>query len=119
MDATVDTGAIYAQKGIVIPFPIRGSELHSLLQEEIIALFRSAWPRMLSGELQPVPQIQGGSSFRRKQTNLDRVRDANMMMPLKETVLWMLAHDFYPGTTAELEESGERYRLRIFVEKIG
>jgi hypothetical protein len=39
-------------------------------------------------------------------------------MTLGEAARWMLAHDFHPGTTAELEQHGERFRLQLTVTKL-
>jgi folate-dependent phosphoribosylglycinamide formyltransferase PurN len=113
----LDEGGVYAQKQLEVAFPLRGSDLHDRLQDEIIALFEATWPEIRSGKLLAIPQHEGGSYHRRKETNADRVREATSMSSLEEAVIWMLAHDFYPGTTAEMSLNGDRYRLRLAVEK--
>jgi methionyl-tRNA formyltransferase len=118
MTEIVDGGGLYAQQEVDVPFPISGLALHERLQNELIELFQRIWPRMLSGELIAQPQPTGGSHHRRKETNADRIRDERTPMMLGEAIRWMLAHDFYPGTTAELERNGERFRLRLSIEKI-
>jgi len=118
MTEAIDGGDVYAQREIVVAFPTRGRALHERLQDEMIALFKQAWPAMLSGELSARPQPEGGSYHRRKQTDADRVQSENARMTVGEAVNWMLAHDFHPGTTAEIERGGHRFRLRLSIEKI-
>jgi len=118
MTEALDEGGVYAQRPLEVRFPTRGLDLHGRLQEEMIALFKSAWPKIRSGELLPSPQKPGGSYYRRKQTNADRIRDGASTATLKDTLRWMLAHDFAPGTTAEAMIDGEAYRLRLQIEKI-
>ena len=118
MTENIDGGGLYAQQEFDVEFPIRGRTLHERLQDEMIALFKQVWPRMLSGKLMAQPQPAGGSYHRRKQTDADRVQNENTQMMLGDAITWMLAHDFYPGTTAELVRNGERFRLRLSIEKI-
>jgi methionyl-tRNA formyltransferase len=118
MTEAVDAGGLYAQRRLDVQFPISGRDLHERLQNEIIALFRQTWPLMLTGDIKPQPQPSGGSYHRRKDTNEDRSKKADVTMTLGETVRWILAHDFGPGTTAEFEQNGERYSLQLSVTKI-
>lgn len=119
MTAGIDAGGIWAQTKVELPFPMTGSALRDRLQAEMVTLFREAWPRMASGELVATDQSAGGTYHLRKETNLDRVREASdTSMSLGEVVQWALAHDFAPGTTAEMVSGGERYRVRVAVEKI-
>jgi methionyl-tRNA formyltransferase len=118
MTETIDGGGLYAQRKVDVEFPMNGRSLHARLQDEVIDLFRQAWPKMLSGELTPRPQSSGGTYHRRKQTNEDRVQDESANMTLGDAINWMLAHDFYPGTTAELLRDGKKFRLRVSVERM-
>lgn len=118
MTEVVDGGGLYAQKQLQVPFPMSGKELHERIQDEMIQFFRQAWPEMLAGRITARPQPEGGSYHRRKQTNEDRKQAADAVMTLGEAVRWMLAHDFHPGTTAELEQDGQRFKLQLTVTKI-
>lgn len=118
MTETVDAGGLYIQRKIETEFPISGRQLHERLQNEIIDLFQEAWPAMLSGQIVPQQQPSGGSYHRRSQTNQDRVQKAETVMTLREAVRWMLAHDFEPGTTAELEQDGQLFKLQLLVTKV-
>lgn len=118
MTEVVDGGGLYAQKQLEVQFPVSGRQLHERLQDEMIAFFQEVWPDMLAGRIVPHPQPAGGSSHRRRQTNEDRKQKAEAVMTLGEAVRWMLAHDFRPGTTAELEQDGQRFKLELTVTKI-
>ncbi len=118
MTEALDEGGVYAQKPLEVKFPTRGLDLHTRLQDEMIALFESAWPKIKTGELLPVPQRPGGSFYRRKETNANRVRDGASTATLRDTLCWMLAHDFAPGTTAEVVIDDQSYRIRLQIEKI-
>ena len=115
---TLDGGGVYAQAPTDVSFPMRGADLHRRLQEEIVTLFKKAWPDINAGRLLPQRQEEGGSFFKRKETNADRLREATASATLEDFARWILAHDFHPGTTAEMEMDGQRYRLRLEVEKI-
>jgi folate-dependent phosphoribosylglycinamide formyltransferase PurN len=118
MTEVVDAGGLYAQKQLQVEFPVSGKQLHERLQDEMIEFFPQVWPLMLAGEIKPQPQPAGGSLHRRKETNEDRKQKAEASMTLGEAVRWMLAHDFHPGTTAELEQDGQRFKLQLTVTKI-
>jgi methionyl-tRNA formyltransferase len=118
MTETVDAGGAYAQKQLEVESPISGRQLHERLQDEMIEFFKEVWPLMLEGRITPQPQAAGGSYHRRDQTNKDRRQNADTVMTLGEAVRWMLAHDFRPGTAAELEQDGQRFKLQLTVTKI-
>lgn len=118
MNAGVDEGDVYAQRTLDVPFPTRGRILHDNLQKAVVNLFREAWPDMAAGKLSPTPQPNGGSYHRRRDTNADRLRKADDVGSLGETIDWMLAHDFGPGTTAEVIRDGRRYKLSLNIEEI-
>jgi len=117
MHVTVDSGEVYVQKEVPYSFPVRGSELHALLQRELVALFKDSWPAIYSGSTSPRPQNGPATYHTRKQTEQDRVLDPSVKMTLGEFLAWACAHDFYPGTTAEVSYRGSNYRLTLNVEK--
>lgn len=113
----IDVGEIYVQREVACPFPMRGQELHELLQRESEKLFEDHWPEIRSGAITPKPQSGLVSSHTRRQTNQDRVLDSSVNMSVDEFMSWVLAHDFSPGgTTAEVRYGGQTYRLSLAVE---
>ncbi|MDO8488685.1 MAG: hypothetical protein Q7S42_01025 [Candidatus Omnitrophota bacterium] len=117
MTASVDAGHVYAQRKIQYNFPITGRKLHQILQEEMITLFKECWPAIFKGDIHPRPQRGAVSLYTRRQTNEDRVKKSQDVLPLYEFINWALAHDFSPETTAEVEYGLERYIVRCVVEK--
>ncbi len=117
MDASVDTGRVYAQKEVAYGSTDTGKTLHLRLIEEAIALFVRDWASLRDGKREPAPQQSGGSYFTRKQTNADRIKAEDEKMTLGELATWARAHDFTPGTTAEIVmHDGTRYTVQV--EKI-
>jgi methionyl-tRNA formyltransferase len=117
MREEVDVGEVYAQKEVPYSYPTPGRELHALLQPELVALFKESWPAIFSGAALPKPQTGPVSHHTRRQTNQDRVLDGSDPATLEELVRWILAHDFYPGTTAEMRSNGRIYKLSLMVEE--
>lgn len=117
MTAALDGGDVYVQEEVPYRFGTNGRELHGMLQDRAIDLFRRSWPAIAAGQMEPRPQGSGGSTHRRRDTVADRVREADEAPWLTEAVRWVLAHDFWPDTTAEVRCSGRRYRLRLTVEE--
>ncbi len=118
MVARVDRGAVYATRRLEDHFPETGLSLHRRLQEAMTQLFCESWGGIYAGRLRPHPVDGRGSYFIRSRTNADRCRSGKQQMTLENVVRWALAHDFYPGTTAELEIDKKRYRLRIALEEL-
>lgn len=118
MTTSIDGGGVYAQSKVDVDFPMTGKSLRDKLQREMVVLFRRAWPDMASGKAVAQPQAEGGSYFVRRETNQDRIQPADRSMTVGEFVRWGLAHDFSPGTTAEMTDGQDRYKIRISVAKI-
>lgn len=118
MDATVDSGGVYAQREVAYEYPIRGSELQSKLLVAASALFKDEWPMIYNETVRPRPQGNGGTYHTRRQTNSDRIINSNDIVSVEELILRVLAHDFNPGTTAELVRDGRRYKIRLMLELI-
>ncbi|MCC7168611.1 MAG: hypothetical protein IT565_13680 [Rhodospirillales bacterium] len=116
MREEIDSGEIWAQRPIAYALPIRGRELHEMLQAELISLFLETWPRLAASPWLPAPQAGKGSLFRRRDTEADRKRHALDRDTLEGTIRWALAHDFFPLTTAEMDWNGKTYRVRVTLE---
>jgi folate-dependent phosphoribosylglycinamide formyltransferase PurN len=117
MTRGVDAGPVYAQQALTYDFPITGRRLHEDLQRRLIDLFKARWPAIVEGGVAPAPQAGVATTFRRRDTEADRVLDADASMTLGEFVTWALAHDFSPGTTAEMACDGRRYKVRLHIEE--
>lgn len=118
MGPEVDDGAAYCQREIPCPFPLSGKELNSRLYLAANALFRECWPAIFAGEILPVPQLGQSGYHTRRETNLDRVKNSDENITVGECLQWILAHDFSPGTTAEVLHNGKRYRVKVTIEEL-
>jgi methionyl-tRNA formyltransferase len=56
IDATADTGPVWAQREVPLtPYDTAGT-IYARLQDEIVDLFREVWPDIVAGTIEPVPQ---------------------------------------------------------------
>ena len=111
--AGIDEGGVYAQRKLPRRFPETAAELQERLKAATVDLFLECWPEIRAGRLAPRPQDGTGSYHRRRDTLADRRREWNSPMTAGEVVNWILAHDFSPGTGAEIVHDGRIYRVRI------
>lgn len=118
MNEQVDKGYIYCQKYFPYSFPITGAELYDSLLKLCLSFFSEKWPDIYTGKIRPEPQTGYCSNHTRIQTNQDRQKKASEVMSLEEMINWALAHDFHPGTTAEVVRNGRVYKLRLSLEEI-
>ena len=116
----IDAGEVYCQKEVDYhPLLTTGRELHQLLQMEMINLFKCNWPKIYKGEIKTQAQVGNVFSYKRKDTEFDRKRSSIEQFSDIETVIrWINGHDFSPGTSAEIAFKGEKYKLRLDIEKI-
>ncbi len=117
MNKGVDSGSIYVQKEIPYSFPTTGKHLHKKLQQTAIKLFIKKWPQIYKRNILPQKQRGRGNYFTREDTQKDRIRDGSVKMSLHEFMTWTLAHDFYPGTTAEIRYNNTAYTIQLRIKK--
>lgn len=118
MDRSIDSGDVYVRREVAYKFPIKGKGLNELLIKEGGKLFRDYWPGIYNGEIKSEPQDGFKSYHTRKDTERDRVSDASVKTTIGECITWMLAHDFFPGTTAEVVLGDKRYRVRLTIDEV-
>jgi methionyl-tRNA formyltransferase len=117
IDNEIDSGNIYIQKEISYTFPTTGKELNTILQISAIDLFKETWAKIYKGEITPIIAKGIPSFHKRKQTNQDRIRNCMDTMSLEDFIIWILAHDFSPNTSAEVEFQGKIYKLTIQIQE--
>lgn len=117
MEKGIDEGGIYDQVEVKFDFPMTGKRLNNLLRNESILLFKTAWPAIYQGKKFPIKKkLQ--SYYTRAQTNQDRVKSAEEKMTVKDFMLWALAHDFSPNTTAEVMLNEVHYSVEISLKRL-
>ncbi len=117
MTEGVDEGDVYVQKEVEYNFPMKGKELFNLLKSELEELFIRCWPKIYSGEIRPESQKGPATCHTRKQTNQDRKLVDSSNLSLKDFILWGLAHDFSPNTTAEVIYDDRIYKVTLSIEE--
>lgn len=65
LDAEADTGMIWAQREVPLPFPLTGGQARERLREAIFTLFTDHWDDVVHRNIRPTPQ-QGPSSYHTK-----------------------------------------------------
>jgi len=117
MAASVDAGGIYAEREVSVPYGMTGGELAEKLKQACIDLFREKWPEIESGRILPKPQRGRGRNWKARELQADRRLTGRKRMSADECVRWILAHDFSPSGTAELELNGRIYELILSVRE--
>lgn len=117
MTEEVDSGDVYASKEVLYRPTTYGKELHLLLQKTAINLFKESWPNIFSKKIKPHRQKGHINTFTRSKTDKDRCIDHSATMTLDNFVKWCLAHDFNPGTTAEMIYGEKIYKLCLSIEE--
>ena len=118
MDEGVDTGGVWAQRPVEYTPLTRGRDLFQILQRDLTDLFKTSWADIFAGHANAQPQQGPVSAHTRKQTNKDRVRVLDDDSAEIRFLRWARAHDFAPGSTAEIVHAGKRYKLTIDLQEI-
>lgn len=118
MEEGIDLGPIYYQETVHYQFPETGRSLHENLMEKAALVFEKNWDEIYQTDRDPIPQKAGGSAFKRADTEIDRIKDAKEEISIENFVNWAMAHDFNPGTTAEIRMNKKRYKIRLSLEEI-
>ena len=83
-----------------------------------VDLFKDSWESIYFERLKPVPQVGPVTTHTRRQTNTDRVLTFDDRLTIEEFIRWAKAHDFSPGTTAEIRSGDSTYKVFVKLEKV-
>lgn len=109
IDATADTGPVWAQREVPLsPYDTAGT-IYARLQDEIVDLFCEVWPAIASGELVPVAQDETGAVYheRSEVDALDELR-LDDVMRVGDVIDRLRARSFGSRGFAWYEIDGER-----------
>jgi len=109
VDATADTGPIWAQRAVALtPYDTAGT-IYARLQDEIVALFREVWPAIVAGDLVPVPQDDAGAVYHAK-SEVDALDELRLddVMRVGDVIDRLRARSFGSRGFAWYEADGER-----------
>lgn len=112
LEPQADTGAIWAQRHVTVrPFDT-AFDLYTRLQGEIVALFRDAWPEIVSGHIRPVPQDASDATYHARDEILGDYR-LDPDMPVKEAMRILRARSFGDQGFAYYEDSGRKVYVNV------
>ena len=110
MDETIDSGAILAQQEVPTYPDDTGKSLYQRLEFTSLLLMRRVWPEIAG--IEPTPQGSHGTYH----------RDADLatldLEPSELRVVDKLRARTFPPYGAEFEREGQRYRVRLEIERI-
>jgi len=86
LSADPDSGAIWVQEKIFLPFPLTAGEARLLLIEEIVALFKAHWWKIYNAELTPAPQIGIGNYWKKSDVEPLNTLSATKQMSVEELI---------------------------------
>jgi len=114
IDKTADTGAIWAQKEVPLTPYDTAFEIYRRLQREIVKLFVDSWPKIVSGELTPIPQEESKAVYHKKSEvdDLDRL-DLEPYMKVEKLVDILRARSFGNKGFAYFDKDGQRVFVNI------
>jgi methionyl-tRNA formyltransferase len=118
MDPSVDTGDIIAQQAVEKQFSDTGKDLQKRLEDAQVELFRSAWPSVVSGEVESETQDQNEGTYHRTDEFEELCEfDPNETVQVKEFIDRLRALTYPPYDNATIEVDGERYYMEVDLKK--
>ena len=114
IDATADTGPIYAQR----EFPLQPLDtaytIYHRLQAEIVNLFRETWPKIAAGAIAPTPQDESRAVYHKKSEigKLDHL-DLDAVMKVRDVINLLRARSFGDLGFAYYEQDGQKVYLKL------
>jgi hypothetical protein len=116
MSNELDAGPLWAQREVSYSFPCRGGDLYAQVLEACIELFEESWPRVLSGAIVPTNQgVPPAPAARRRDLHEMRVIqvDGSTAALDRSIVARLMAYDFAPDFSAQLQIGEDRYCARL------
>ena len=114
IDASADTGPVWAQKKVEVSPYDTAYTIYNRLQDEIVELFRQYWPSIASGELRPTPQDESLAVYHGKKEieSLDAM-DPDATMRVRDVINLLRARTFGDRGFAYYDESGRRVYVNV------
>lgn len=117
LDAGIDTGDIIARRRVAIEPVDTGETLYRKLERAALDLFQQTWPRILSGEVDPMPQDPAEGTYHRTDDveDIDRI-DLDETVRAGDLINILRARTFPPHEAAYFQEAGEKVYVRVSLE---
>lgn len=117
----IDGGSIWAQEEFEYDLCIKGKELTSKLHDFSIYVFKKYWERIRNLEIQPVVQSllnKTEKTHTRSDFIADTYINGESIMKVKDFILKVNSHDFYPKYTAICTLNNKKYGITLNLEEI-
>ena len=120
IDATVDTGPIWAQKPVPLTPYDTAFTIFNRLQDEIVKLFIETWPKIASGEIKPQPQKAAGAVYHKKSEieQLDKI-NLDAVMKVSDVINLLRARSFGERGFAYYEKDGKKVYVNLRLSETG
>jgi methionyl-tRNA formyltransferase len=118
IDAGVDTGPIYAQRAVPVTPDDDAKTLYERLQHAIYELFCEVWPVIVAGSLKPQPQCGTATEHRKADFEALRQLDLDAQVRTGALIDRLRACSFTPYPGAFFDHEGQRYALRVQIERL-
>lgn len=114
LEESADTGPIWAQKEVFLCATDTAKSIHERLQDEIIGLFKSTWPKIKKGEITPVPQDESKANYHAKEdvSALDEI-DLQKAYKAADLINLLKARSFGDKGFAYFKDSGKKVYLNL------
>lgn len=114
IDEQADTGPVWAQREVPLTPYDTAYTIYMRQQREIVELFRETWPKIATGQIQPVPQNEKDAIYYPKDAinGLDELH-GDAMMTVREVIDRLRARSFGDMGFAFVEEDGQRVYLNL------
>jgi methionyl-tRNA formyltransferase len=118
MDEGIDTGEILAQQRVEKRFSDSGKTLYRRLEDAQVELFKTAWPKVVTGEATGERQDpDAGTAARTDEFEELCELDPDETVQVKEFLDRLRALTFPPYDNARIEVDGERYYVEVDITK--
>lgn len=110
----IDTGDIIAQREVIVSPIDTGETLYSRLEEASIELFCEVWPKIRSGNVDPIPQdVQAGTYYRKDDVDQIDIIQLDETYLARTLINTLRARTFPPYPGAYILINGRRIYLRL------
>ncbi len=118
VDNGIDSGEIVFQAQIPVSWEDTGETLHRKAQERIVELFIENYQRLKNGDIPRLPQPESQATFHRRK-DLDPASRIDLDRPYRarEILNLLRARTFPPHPGCWFEEVGERFQVRVHIER--
>lgn len=120
MDEKLDTGDIWVQKSIELPYPLTSGEAHNLLKNEIVDLFKRNWKNIYSSNISPKKQEGKGNFYSKDELETPEIIEIKKGSPEDSLLRIITSRNFNNRSFIKVRYDGSEDRyIHIHFSKEG